>query len=319
MGAPIRISDESPGISLRDLATVVKVAQLGGVVRAARELGYAQSTVTLHVQNAERSLGLALFERDGRRLALTRAGRVAVAEARALLGAAGTLRARVRGTAGDAGDVALGTIEPFASARLPALLAAHARRFPRVRVEMYVGGNAAVRERLEDGTIDLALCARPVGPLRRAAFRPLFAEPFVVIVPRGHRFSGRAGVRLRDLARETLLLGDETCVYRSLIAGAIDDGDVDVMLRASFGSITSIPHAVAAKLGISVAPAAIAALLPRGVISVPLAEPRLTVTFGLLVRRGAAESPATQDLRALLEGAFGSFSRGDAGGPSTSR
>ena len=289
-------------LSLRELATVVAVAEYGGALRAARELGYAQSTVTLHIQNLERSLGRQLFEREGKRLVLTDAGRVAVAEGRALLGAAREMRSRVAGASAEhQADVGIGSVEPLVSCKLPSLLAAHERRFPHVRITMRSGGGAAVREMLVNAVIDFAISAEPAGRHAGLVFRPLFEEHFVVIVPKRHRLAEAKKLRLRDLARETLVLGEETCIYRNLIATAIEDGDVDVFLRSSYGTVMNLPYAVEARLGIAIIPAMATSMVPPTLRAVPLAEPKLSFKVGSLTRRAASESPAARHVRTFLE------------------
>ena len=288
-------------LSLRELASCVAVARHGSAQRAAAALGYAQSTVTLHVQNVERLLGVQLFDRPGKRLALTAQGRLLVTEGERLLAQLDDLRARLHGVAADAtGHVAIGAIEPFASQRLPPILAAYRRRAPGVRVALRVGGNTIVRELLQTGTLDFAVIGKPPS-LRGVHFTPLFDEKFVLLVPAAHRFARAKRVRLRDLAHETLLLSEETCVYRQLVSSAIDEGGVDGVLRASFGTVASLPFGVAAGLGIAAVPAIQARDLPRDVVAVPLTAPGLTVSIGTVVSTGAVLSPAAAALRTFVE------------------
>ncbi len=106
---------------------------------------------------------------------------------------------------------------------------------------------------------------------------------------------------MRDLANETLVLGEETCIYRNLIAAAIEEGDVDVFLRSSYGTVMSLPYAVEARLGIAIVPAVIAPVVPKTLHAIPLAEPKLAFKIGSMTRRAASESPAARQLRTFLE------------------
>src|SRR5262249_16760397 len=111
------------GLELRQLITFRAVVEQGSLLRAAATLGYAQSTVTLHVQQLEAALGVPLFGRRGRRLTLTEAGRVLRERAAPLLDQVAALRQSLRELgAGLAGHVRLGAIEPAASLRLPSVL-----------------------------------------------------------------------------------------------------------------------------------------------------------------------------------------------------
>src|SRR5271170_2149671 len=82
---------DARNLSLRDLRSFVAVARAGGVTRAARELGYAQATISAHVAALEEALGVGLLEPDRRGAPLTEAGRTVYARAAALLRDAGEL------------------------------------------------------------------------------------------------------------------------------------------------------------------------------------------------------------------------------------
>lgn len=63
-------------MEMRQLLTLRAIVERGSFLKAAEELGYAQSTVTLHVQQMEAALGVTLFSRVGRRMLPTEAGRL---------------------------------------------------------------------------------------------------------------------------------------------------------------------------------------------------------------------------------------------------
>src|SRR5688572_19474099 len=110
-------------MELRHLQTFDAACRLGSFVRAAETLKYAQSTITLQIQQLEDDLGVRLFARDGRRLRLTDAGRLLRDRAERLLDRVSSLREPMAALAtGEAGYVRFGAIEPAASRRLAPLL-----------------------------------------------------------------------------------------------------------------------------------------------------------------------------------------------------
>ena len=148
---PLRQDFSKPDIEqslpLRELATLIAVAQMGSASKAAEALGYAQSTVSLHVHVLERYLAVALFERNGRRLALTPAGRMAVDRGAALLDQARAFRAIVRARGDEVtGSVAIASVEPTATHRLPAAIAAFAQKHPEVRIDVRIVGSATAAD-----------------------------------------------------------------------------------------------------------------------------------------------------------------------------
>ena len=78
-------------MELRNLRAFQAVVDQGSYQKAAERLGYTQSTITVQIQQLEEELGVPLFERVGRRMALTEAGKRALPQARELLAAADRL------------------------------------------------------------------------------------------------------------------------------------------------------------------------------------------------------------------------------------
>ena len=111
-------------MDLRALKTFEACVRHGHFLKAAEELQYAPSTVTLQIQRLEADLGVSLFVRDGKRVIVTEAGRWLHQEATALLKTIGTMRQTVSDIAsGDNGSVRFAAIEPVASQRLATIIA----------------------------------------------------------------------------------------------------------------------------------------------------------------------------------------------------
>lgn len=210
---PLRQDFSKPDIEqslpLRELATLIAVAQMGSASKAAEALGYAQSTVSLHVHVLERYLAVALFERNGRCLALTPAGRMAVDRGAALLDQARAFRAIVRARGDEVtGSVAIGSVEPTATHRLPAAIAAFAQKHPEVRIDVRIVGSATAADLVRSREVEFALCSAPRGD-KEFRFTLLFQEPLGVLVPKRHRLAHEPRVALSDLASERLLVSDD--------------------------------------------------------------------------------------------------------------
>jgi DNA-binding transcriptional LysR family regulator len=279
-------SDIAERLSLRDLATFLAVVEHGSISRAAATLGYAQSTVTLHVQNLEAALGLPLFDRVGRRLVIAPAGQRLAAEGPVLLDRARRLY-EVATRVDEATQLFISSIEPFASRRLPAIIATYQREHPNVEVAIRVRcvGSIAAFELLRSEQIGLAICSRPTRPDPAFTFTELYREPLVVLVPTRHRLASAKKVRLMDLSGEHVLVGEESCVYRRLLQHAVDNGGLDLALNASFGNVTNLPFAVAAGLGIAVLPAGLVTPEPRGTRAIPITNPPLDIEVGFALPR----------------------------------
>ncbi len=142
-------------MELRNLRTFKAIADAGSFARAASVLGYTQSTVTVHIQQLERDLGVSLFERSGRNMVLTSQGKEVLESARTLLNLAEQLEESCRG------DVLGGTLRVAAAETILCYLLGPAmrefrRKAPGVSLNMYEKTCAQTPEALTDGSCDLA-------------------------------------------------------------------------------------------------------------------------------------------------------------------
>ena len=294
-------------LSLRDLRSFVAVVRAGGVTRAARDLGYAQATLSAHLASLESAIGIPLIEPGRRGAPLTEAGRAVLLRAEALLQNAAQLQRDARSAAGHA-TIRIAACEPVATYRLPPILAAFSRVHPRINVELRVAGHVRGPALLQAGEVALAIGPKPAQIKRAAAlsFEPLYEEPMLVLLPKGHRLATGKSVALGDLKGESLLVGSDVCAYRALVVGALRESDVDVALRVRFGDGATLAHGVAAGLGVAVLPAGffLSGSLAPGILALPLRRPRITIGIGLIEqrRRGPESEPLRALRRAIVDG-----------------
>lgn len=282
-------------MELRQLVTFREVVRRGSFVRAAEGLRYAQSTVTLHVQQLEREFGVELFSRNGRATRLTEAGRVLADEADGVLRRAGRLEeAMAELSEGESGHLRVGSIEPTASLRLPEILARYCGERPKVRLSVEVGGAATIAGKVAAGELDMGLCSPPrAGEGLR--FEPLFVEGMALLVPEGHPFAGVDAVGAHELAADRLLLSERSCAYRAEIervlvgmgvsaAPGVEIGSIEI------GSMEALKEAVRRGIGVAVLPEAAISPPPPGTIvkQVEGVDPGLTV--GILMPEDRASS-----------------------------
>lgn len=158
-------------MNLDRLALFLHVVDTGSVTAAARRAHLTQPAVTRNLQALESELNLQLFERCGRGLVLTPAGRSLVPEARELLERTDRLKRRLAQTA-ERGyfDLRLGTVDSVATYLLPQLVAPLRERFGGLGLKLYTARTATLLEQIESERLDLAIVAwsgSPEGRTRR--------------------------------------------------------------------------------------------------------------------------------------------------------
>jgi DNA-binding transcriptional LysR family regulator len=283
-------------MDFRHLLTFRSVLREGSFLAAARALGLAQPTVTLHIQELESEFGLALFERRGRRRPLTPAGELLASRAMAILDALDGLSESMQELRdGKSGLLRIGSIEPAASGRVTPLLARLRRERPALRVRLDVSGTAGVSRAVADGEIDLGLCSAPPAELG-LRFEPLFAEEMALLIPRSHRLARKKALTAADLKGEPLLLSEQGCAYRGAVEAALARRGVRPQWALESGSSATLRSAVRHRLGIAMLPAPSASPAPPGTVVRRLADVSITLPVGLATRSDAPPAPPALEL-----------------------
>src|SRR6201992_1105839 len=147
-------------MDLDDLDIFRCVVREGGVTRAAAHLHRVPSNVTTRIKQFEERLGVALFRRQGRSLALTEAGRILLGHAEKLLQMADQAERDLRGGT-VRGVLRLGSLESAAGARLPPILSAFYARYPDVAIELQTGTTQALLRQLNRFEVEAAFVSEP--------------------------------------------------------------------------------------------------------------------------------------------------------------
>ena len=109
-------------MELRNIKSFIKVAEFENFSKAAEVLGYAQSTITLQIQQLEQELGVNLFDRIGKRVLLSEKGRAFLSYANDMVQLEAEAIETVSENPTPTGTLRIGTIESIASSFLPLLL-----------------------------------------------------------------------------------------------------------------------------------------------------------------------------------------------------
>jgi len=281
-------------LDLDSLEIFRSVARDGGVIRAAARLNRVQSNVTTRIKQLEERLGVALFRRQGRGLALTAEGQGLLVHAERLLRLAEEAESELR--AGPArGPFRLGSLESTAGSRLPAVLSRYHRLHPAVEIELSTGTSGALVQRVGEFRIEAAFVSEPfsVGALTT---RIVFEEELVLVTARDHAPVQRAS----DLARGTILAFSQGCSYRKRLEDWFGSANVLPERVLEFASYPAIIACVAAGTGCAVVPQSVLQALRAGAdVRQHVLPERIRRNRTHLVWLGEA-SPALQRLLALL-------------------
>jgi DNA-binding transcriptional LysR family regulator len=266
-------------VELRQLRYFVAVAEELNFGRAAARLLIAGPSLSQQIKALEQDLGVGLFIRDRRSVALTPAGAALLPDVRALLERADELRRRAERLSG-AGSVRLGFVN-----WLPPNLAALTSGIAQLHVDTWVLPSHAQAARVADGSLDLAVCWVRTTDLDQHGLRArLLGAERLHTVSTGTETSP---VRARDV---TVLVDDDTTSWSSwnVFAGEFAHTTGARIVRIEDGGIEGayfFDHVRAARRPVLSSPKGQTTTLPPDLARRPVIDPEVIWTWSLVWRR----------------------------------
>lgn len=204
-------------MNLRDLQYLVLLAEQKSFRKAAMMANVTQPTLSNQIRKLEEELGILLFERDNRNVAVTSGGEAILDEARQVLNHANAMRDIAAGYHDPlSGSFRLGVIASLSPFFSPALLGQLAHDAPRMPVHLFEGVTQDLETKLLDRQLDAIITAtEPVDPSLQTT--PLFREPFMIALPTRHPAAKKDRVYIEDLAEDEILLLEEGHCLRDQI------------------------------------------------------------------------------------------------------
>jgi len=210
-------------ISLQSLRVFTEVADCLSFTQAANRLFRTQPALSRQIADMEQELGVPLFFRKGRSLALTPAGHDLFGRARAILGDVEALSERARDMAnGTAGVLRVGATPMLFDTMMPSLLREYASRWPQVRLKIFEVDSASVIAQLETRELDVGLTRYATTDSVQG--ERLFPMHLVAIADRRHPLARRRSLELAELVDQPLLLMVKGIGSRVLIDQACRQG-----------------------------------------------------------------------------------------------
>jgi LysR family transcriptional regulator, hydrogen peroxide-inducible genes activator len=281
----------SSGMDTALLRTFIETADAGSLSRAARLLALSQPSLTAQIQRLEHHLGTPLFDRHGRGVTLTDAGKSLYPRARRILDDVRATEAAIRQEGVDgAGTLSIGAIPTVAPYVVPAAVQRMRARHPQMRSTIREDYSAVLAKLLLDGALDVVIAALPYA-FERLDTEPIGSDALVVAVPAEHP-AARAGritiAQLRDAPAVTL---DPAHCLGEQVAGFCSSRQVSPSVVCRSAQLATVFELVGAGIGVSIVPAMAAARhnTPQCAY-VPLVDHTLQREIVAVWRRGAVQS-----------------------------
>jgi DNA-binding transcriptional LysR family regulator len=281
-------------MELRNLRALVEVAKCGGFTAAARALNITQSTVSKAVQQLEHDCGVSLVDRLGRGIRLTEAGQIVLRRASNVLSEEENLESELDELRGlQRGKLKLGLPVLASSVLFAESVAAFRKRYPGIEVELQEHGSRRLEEHVRRGEVEIGASLQPISS--DFGWRTIRDEPLMALLSIEHPLSGRASIRLSELASTPTILFEEGILLNSVILAAYRQRKMPLIDAGRSGNTDFIMAMVTAGLGV--------AFLPRVIIdsrdhrslrAVVVEDLDMWWKMALIWRRDRVLSPAAQ-------------------------
>jgi len=272
-------------MEFHQLRYVCAIADTGSFSRAAERCQIAQPSLSQQVLKLEKDLGAKLFDRLGRSVRPTEAGRAFLPYARSILSQRETARSSVADKCADVrGCVAVGAIPTIAPYLMPRYTATFTKKYPEAKLRIVEETTPILVESLRDLSIDLAILALPLRH-KDLELVPLRTEPLFAVLPRNHPLAAAKSLALKDLRGESFVMLRDGHCFRDLSIAACTHARVTPRIAFESGQFSSLFGMVAAGVGISLVPE-MAIDTHAGCRYVRLNDARATRTIVAAILRG---------------------------------
>lgn len=241
-------------MEIRHLQTFITIAELGSFTKAAEHLGYAQSTITAHIQILENELGENLFERLGKTIILTNLGKELVPYAKQMLVVYKDIKNITRESKCVSGDLVIGAGESLSVYRLGKILKEYKKNFPKVNIILKNSTCSDLRKRLYTGEMDVVFTIEPEIKDKDLIVKNLKDEVMVIIAEPDADLEFLNNTSDNQEARENIIFSEKGCSFRISFENYLRNKNIKYFNPLEFSSVEATKKCVMNGLGISILP-----------------------------------------------------------------
>jgi DNA-binding transcriptional LysR family regulator len=292
-----------PHLDLEGLRAFTQVAGRLSFLEASEHLAISPSALTRRIKRLETVMGVDLFKRTTRRVALTPMGRDFLPHAEAVIGTYDDcMRWFEASSHGAAERLTIACVPTIARNLLPRLVSDYASRWPDVRIRIVENHMATLLRQVTDGDVDLGIGFLPA-PSPGVLLDELMVDPYDLACPKNHPLAALARVTWADLKTHSLIVSGSgsNSGNRRVLDAVLKQLDWEPGRLVQIEHLSTALGLVEAGLGITVVPrSALTPELRQRLAIQPLGEPLVSRTIGVLRLRGSTLSPAARQFRLAL-------------------
>lgn len=287
-------------MDIANLRAFVEVAEAESFSAAAEQLHLTQPAISKRVATLESTLDARLFDRIGRAVRLTEAGRALLPRARRILGELEDSRRALSNLSGNvSGRLSLATSHHIGLHRLPPTLREYVQRYPDVELDLHFMDSEAACHSVETGDLELAIVTLPPEDRPSLERTLVWDDPLAVVCAPEHPLATRRRVRITDLANYPAILPASSTYTRQIAEQAFQKLGLTLRSPLSTNYLETIKMLVSVGLGWSLLPQS---MVDQQLREIPIRELRLQRSLGIVRHHERTLSNAAQAMIDLLTG-----------------
>ena len=237
------------------LRTFITAAELESFSHAADQLYLTQPAVSKRVAALEEELGTPLFDRIGRRVFLTEAGRELLPRAKSILNEIEDSRRLITNLSGKvAGRLSIGTSHHIGLHRLPPVLRNYSAQYPDVELDLHFMDSEAACRAVLAGELELGIVTLPPDPIAELKTETIWPDPLSIVVNKKHSLATIKKLRLQNLSNTPAILPAHGTYTRELLEQAFEPNGLTLKTGMTTNYLETIKMMVSVGLGWSVLP-----------------------------------------------------------------
>ncbi len=242
-------------MELKYLATFKTIVEEGSFTAAAEKLHYTQSTITFQIDQLERELSIKLFEKVGRKMVLTSAGKEFIPRVNEVLGAVDKLHYLNKDVSECEGELHIGVAETYLCYKLPEILKVFVSKAPKARLFIHSMNCYEIRNQLVGGTLDVGVFYKDIGGYENSLTVKQIESFEITLVA-----SPNTAKRFSDFTTPNshhkipLIINEPNCIFRQIFEKYLKDNGIVLDHTIELGSIATIKSLVQNDVGVSFLP-----------------------------------------------------------------
>jgi DNA-binding transcriptional LysR family regulator len=291
-------------LDIKHLQYFIEVTNFNSFSRAAEHLFITQPTISKMIKNLETELGVPLFDRSRKKLALTDAGHIILEQAKLIDKAFRNLETELENLSGlKKGHIRIGLPPIFDAHFFLKIIGSFHELYPGITFQLVEGGSKKIEEDVGNNLLDVGVIVLPTRDDMFEHFS-FMEEDLKLIIHPSHPLATEEKVNLDELADESFIMfNKDFALYDRIISSCMSAGFTPHIISES-SQWAFIEEMVAWKLGVSLLPESICSHLSKDVRAIRVVNPSISWNLAIIWGRDQYLSFAAQELLEFLKNNF---------------